>query len=126
MNIFPGSTDLIARYQKKVKDEGLKTDELGYYLVPWAYAYLDVLGQAVNAVGKIDHEALAKHLHETEFETVVGRVKFGPNGEWTEGRTVAVQYQGIKNNDLAQFAKPGTRRIIFPASINKVKTVGMQ
>jgi branched-chain amino acid transport system substrate-binding protein len=67
MNIYPGSSELIARYQKKVKDEGLKVDALGYYLVPWAYAYVDILGQAVNAVGKIDHDAIAKYLHKTEF-----------------------------------------------------------
>ncbi len=117
MNLFPGASDLIARYQKKVKDEDLKTDALGYYLVPWAYAYLDVLGQAVNAVGKIDHEALAAYLHKTEFTTVVGKVKFGPNGEWTKSRTIVVQYQGIKNNDLDQFARAGTRKIINPPDI---------
>lgn len=117
MNIYPGSSELIARYQKKVKDEGLKTDELGYYLVPWSYAYLDVLGKAVNAVGKIDHEAIAKYLHKTEFNTVVGKVKFGENGEWTETRTITVQYQNIKNNDLDQFARPGTRKIMFPPDI---------
>ncbi len=117
MNIYPGSSELIARYQKKVKDENLKVDELGYYLVPWAYAYVDILGQAVNAVGKIDHEAIAKYLHETEFTSVVGKVKFGANGEWTKGRTIAVQYQGITNNDLDQFTRPGTRKIIYPANI---------
>ena len=121
MNIYPGSSELIARYQKKVKDEGLKTDELGYYLVPWSYAYLDVLGKAVNAVGKIDHEAIAEYLHKTEFNTVVGKVKFGENGEWTETRTITVQYQNIKNNDLDQFARPGTRKIMFPPDITTGK-----
>jgi branched-chain amino acid transport system substrate-binding protein len=117
MNLYPGASSLIDRYQKKVKDENLKVDELGYYLVPWAYAYVDILGQAVNAVGKIDHDAIAKYLHETEFTTVVGKVKFGENGEWTESKTLAVQYQGIKNNDLDQFTKAGTRKIMFPADI---------
>jgi len=117
MNIYPGSSELIARYQKKVKDEGLKVDALGYYLVPWAYAYVDILGQAINAVGKIDHEAIAKYLHKTEFTTVVGKVKFGANGEWVKGRTIAVQYQNITNNDLVQFTRPGTRKIIYPLNI---------
>jgi len=117
MNIYPGSSELIARYQKKVKDEGLKVDALGYYLVPWAYAYVDILGQAINAVGKIDHEAIAKYLHKTEFTTVVGKVKFGANGEWVKGRTIAVQYQNITNNDLDQFTRPGTRKIIYPLNI---------
>lgn len=117
MNLYPGASSLIDRYQKKVKAENLKVDELGYYLVPWAYAYVDILGQAVNAVGKIDHEAIAEYLHKTKFTTVVGDVKFGENGEWTESKTLAVQYQGIKNNDLDQFTKAGTRKIMFPADI---------
>jgi len=117
MNIYPGSSELLKRYQKKVKDEGFKTDALGYYLVPWAYAYVDILGQAVNAVGKIDHDAIAKYLHKTKFTSVVGDVKFGANGEWEEPRTIVVQYQNIKNNELEQFARAGTRKIINPPDI---------
>jgi branched-chain amino acid transport system substrate-binding protein len=117
MALYPGAADLIKRYQNKVKTEGLKTDALGYYLVPWAYAYLDILGQAVNAVGKIDHDAIAKYIHKTEFTSVVGKVAFGDNGEWTTSRTIVVQYQNIKNNDLNQFAQPGVRKIMYPEDI---------
>ena len=117
MALYPGASDLIKRYQNKVKTEGLKTDALGYYLVPWAYAYLDILGQAVNAVGKIDHDAIAKYIHKTEFTSVVGKVAFGDNGEWTSSRTIVVQYQNIKNNDLNQFAQPGVRKIMYPEDI---------
>ena len=117
MALYPGASELIERYQNKVKTEGLKTDALGYYLVPWAYAYLDILGQAVNAVGKIDHDAIAEYIHKTEFTSVVGKVAFGDNGEWTTSRTIVVQYQNIKNNDLSQFAQPGVRKIMYPADI---------
>ena len=117
MNLYPGAAALIARYQAKVKAEKLKVDELGYYLVPWAYAYVDILGQAVNAVGKIDHKAIAEYLHKTTFTTVVGDVAFGERGEWVEARIISVQYQGITNNDLDQFTKAGTRKIIYPADI---------
>jgi len=117
MNLYPGAAALIDRYQKKVKDENLKVDALGYYLVPWAYAYVDILGQAVNAVGSLDQDKIADYLHKTEFTTVVGKVAFGPNGEWTRSRTIAVQYQGIKDNSLEQFARAGTRKIIYPADI---------
>ena len=115
MNLYPGVKDLLARYQKVAPSR--KVDPLGYYLAPWAYAYLQILGDAVNAVGEIDHAAIAKHIHATEFSTVVGKVKFGKNGEWAKGRTLTVQWQNIKNkNDLQQFTKPGTRKIMAPAA----------
>ena len=47
----------------------------------------------------------------------MGDVKFGPNGEWDQSRTLVVQYQDIKNNDLSQFAQPGTRKILLPGDI---------
>ncbi|HIM26282.1 MAG TPA: branched-chain amino acid ABC transporter substrate-binding protein [Rhodospirillales bacterium] len=115
MNLYPGVKDLLARYQKVAPSR--KVDPLGYYLAPWAYAYLQILGDAVNAVGKIDHAAIAKHIHATEFTTVVGKVKFAKNGEWAKGRTLTVQWQNIKNkNDLQQFTKPGIRKIMAPAA----------
>ena len=115
MNLYPGVKDLLARYQKVAPSR--KVDPLGYYLVPWAYAYLQILGDAINAVGKIDHAAIAKHMHSAEFSTVVGKVKFGKNGEWAKGRTLTVQWQNIKNkNDLQQFTKPGIRKIMAPAA----------
>ena len=115
MNLYPGVVDLLARYQKVAPSR--KVDPLGYYLAPWSYAYLQVLGDAVSAVGKIDHAAIAKYIHATEFSTVVGKVKFGKNGEWANGRTLTVQWQNIKKkNDLEQFTKPGIRKIIEPAA----------
>ena len=115
MNLYPGVKDLLARYQKVAPSR--KVDPLGYYLAPWAYAYLQILGDAINAVGKIDHAAIAKHMHSAEFSTVVGKVKFGKNGEWAKGRTLTVQWQHIKNkNDLQQFTKPGIRKIMAPAA----------
>ncbi len=115
MSVYPGVKDLLARYQKVAPSK--KVDPLGYYLAPWAYAYVQILGDAVKAVGKIDHAAIVKHIHATEFSTVVGKVKFGKNGEWAKGRTLTVQWQNIKNkNDLQQFTKPGTRKIMAPAA----------
>ncbi len=115
MTLYPGVTDLLARYQKLAPSR--KVDPLGYYLAPWAYAYVQILGDAIKAVGKIDHAAIAKHIHATEFSTVVGKVKFGKNGEWAKGRTLTVQWQNIKNkNDLQQFTKAGTRKIMAPAA----------
>lgn len=118
MNLYPGASDLIDRYQAKVKAENLKVDALGYYLVPWAYANVDILGQAVNAVGSLDQDAIADYIRDNEFTSVVGKVKFGKNGEWESPRTLVVQYQGITNNDLSQFATAGTRKILLPSDIS--------
>lgn len=117
MVAYPGARDLISRYQAKVRAENLKVDPLGYFLVPWSYAYVDILGQAVNAVGSLDQQAIADYIRKTEFTSVVGRVKFGKNGEWEQSRTLVVQYQDIENNDLLQFSKPGKRKIILPGDI---------
>jgi len=118
MNLYPGASALIERYQAKVKAENLKVDELGYYLVPWAYANVDILGQAIQAVGSLDQDAIADYIRDNEFTSVVGKVKFGKNGEWAQSRTLVVQYQGITDNDLSQFAKAGTRKILLPEDIS--------
>lgn len=109
---FPGVKEFLEKYQTEAVKAGV--DPLGYYLPPFAYAYLQVLGDAVNAVGSLDQEALAKHIHETEFSTVVGPVKFGENGEWAETRTLQVQFQNIEDNNLDQFREAGKTVILAP------------
>jgi len=75
------------------------------------------LGDAIKAVGSKDQAKIAEYIHKTEFTTVVGKVKFGANGEWAHPRTLTVQWQNIKKqNDLDQFTKPGVRKIMGPAA----------
>jgi len=115
MTLYPGVVDFLKRYQKQAPAR--KVDVKGWYLAPWAYAYVQILGDAVNAVGKIDHAAIAKYIHATEFSTVVGKVAFNKYGEWKKGRTLTVQWQNIKKEgDLEQFAQPGIRKIMAPAA----------
>lgn len=123
MNVYPGVNALLKDYQKIAPAR--KVDALGYYLAPWSYAYLQILGDAIKAVGSKDQGAIAKYIHATEFNTVVGKVRFGKNGEWAYPRTLTVQWQNIqKQNDLNQFTKPGIRKIIGPTafSTGKVQT----
>jgi branched-chain amino acid transport system substrate-binding protein len=54
---FEGVNEFLKKYQAEAKDAGV--DPLGHYLPPYAYAYLQVLGDAVNAVGSLDQAALA-------------------------------------------------------------------
>jgi branched-chain amino acid transport system substrate-binding protein len=109
---FPGSMDLLKKYQARAAAEGV--DPLGYYMPVWAYAYLQVLGEAVNATKSLDDAKLADHLRKTTFDTTVGKVKFGPNGEWAVERVMAAQFQNVKGNSIEEFRKLDTLPIIYP------------
>jgi branched-chain amino acid transport system substrate-binding protein len=110
---FPGVMDLIKRYQEKAAAEGV--DPLGYYMVPFAYAYLQVLGDAVEATKGLDQGKLAAYMHQTTFKTVAGDIKFGADGEWAKSRMLDVQYQHIAGNDVGQFRDPKSTVILTPA-----------
>lgn len=109
---FPGSMDLIKKYQARAAAEGV--DPLGYYMPVWAYAYLQVLGDAVNATKSLDDGKIAEYIRKTTFKTTVGDVKFGPNGEWANERVMAAQFQNIKSNSIEEFRKLDTLPIIYP------------
>ena len=109
---FPGVNAFLKKYQEKAKGKGV--DPLGHYLPPYAYAYLQILGQAVEAVGSLDQGKIAEHMHKTTYTTVVGPVKFGSNGEWAKTRVLMVQFRDVKPNDLSQFEGPGKRIVLYP------------
>ena len=109
---FPGSMELLKKYQERAPAAG--TDPLGYYMPVWAYADLQVLGQAIAATKSLDDETLATYLHQATFKTVVGDVKFGPLGEWAEERTLAAQFQNIKSNSIDEFRDTRTEVIVYP------------
>ena len=109
---FPGVIQFLAKYQEAAKDKGV--DPYGHYLPPFAYAYLQVLGQAVEATKSLDHGKLADHMRKTTYETVVGNVKFGKNGEWAQSRVLMVQFRDVQKDNLEQFAGPGKRIVLTP------------
>ena len=110
---FPGVLDLLKKYQAKAPEEGV--DALGYYMPPYAYAYLQVLAEAVTATKSLDQDKLAAHMHEHTFKTVIGDIKFGENGEWAEPRLLQAQFQHIKGNGIEQFKDPATEVVLAPA-----------
>ena len=110
---FPGIMDFLKKYQAKAASEGV--DPLGYFLPPFAYAELQILGDAVEATKSLDDDKVAQYMHTHSFKTIVGNVAFGEGGEWTEGRPIWVQYHDIKGNDLEQFKQPSTVAILAPA-----------
>jgi branched-chain amino acid transport system substrate-binding protein len=109
---FPGSLELLKKYQERAPAAG--TDPLGYYMPVWAYADLQVLGEAIAATKSLNDDVLAKYMHQATFRTVVGEVKFGPLGEWTEERTLAAQFQHIHGKGIDDFRDTGSEVIIYP------------
>jgi branched-chain amino acid transport system substrate-binding protein len=109
---FPGSLELLKKYQARAGAEGV--DPLGYYMPVWAYAYLQVLGDAIAGTKSLDDDKLADYIRKTTFKTVVGDVKFGKQGEWAVERTMAAQFQNIKGNTIDDFRDLKTEVIIYP------------
>jgi branched-chain amino acid transport system substrate-binding protein len=112
---YDGIMDVLGRYQAEAAKQGV--DPLGYYMVPWAYAYLQVLGDAVEATHGLDQDKLAKYMHQATFHTVVGDVKFGEDGEWATPRMIQVQYQHIKGNNIDEFKNTKNTPILAPSSL---------
>ena len=58
---FPGIAEFLTRYQAAATGGGV--DALGYFVPPFAYANLQVLGQAVEGAGSLDQKKLGEYLH---------------------------------------------------------------
>jgi branched-chain amino acid transport system substrate-binding protein len=111
---FPGINEFLTKYQAQAEKQGV--DPLGHYLPPWAYAMMQVLGQAIEGTRSTDQKAVGEYIRAQAFETIVGKVKFGSNGEWDKPRVLLVQYQNIQGTVLQQFAGPGKRVVLLPAA----------
>jgi branched-chain amino acid transport system substrate-binding protein len=112
---FPGIDDFIEKYQARAGAAGV--DPLGYYVPPFTYATLQILERAVETVGSLDQDKLAKHMHEASFDTIVGKIKFGADGEWANPRILTIQYQNIEGHGMEQFTEPGHQVILSPADL---------
>jgi branched-chain amino acid transport system substrate-binding protein len=111
----PEALAFLEKYQAKAKGQGV--DLLGYYLPPFAYAYMQVLEQAITAAKSEDQAAYAKALRDGTFQTVVGEIKFGSNGEWVKPRVLAIQFQGITGNGIEQFTDMSKTVILWPPEL---------
>ena len=78
---YAGTQAFFDRYSERAKKAGI--DPLGYYGASFAYAQGQVLQQAIEATKSLDDQALAKYMHFAEFDTIVGKISFTPDGEWT-------------------------------------------
>ncbi len=112
---FPGVAAFLSTYQARAAAAGV--DALGHYMAPLAYAQLQVVAQAVEATGSLVDSRLADHARATTFDTVMGRVAFGRNGEWTQPRVLQVQFQGIEGHGLEQFRHGARQVVVAPANV---------
>ncbi len=110
---FPGVVELMKKYQARAPKEGV--DPLGYYLGPWAYADLQVLGEAVEATKSLDQDKIADYIRTHTFKTVVGDVTFGNKGEWAKSRIMTVQFQNIAGTSVDDFRDGKGETVIGPA-----------
>ena len=104
--------DFVKKYQTRSAAAGV--DLLGYYLPPFGYALMQVVEQAVKGAGGTDDAKLAEFARKNTFKTVVGDIKFNAEGEWETAQVMAVQFQGVKSNDVEQFKDPKTEVILWP------------
>jgi branched-chain amino acid transport system substrate-binding protein len=110
---FPGVADLFKRYQAKAVGQGV--DPLGHGFVPFGYAAGQVLAKAVEETKSTDHDKLAAYIRSNTFQTVVGDVAFGKDGEWAKSRQLFTQFQNVVPNDLEQFRAGSKQVILWPA-----------
>jgi branched-chain amino acid transport system substrate-binding protein len=109
----PAARAMLEVYQARAAEIGI--DPLGHYMAPLAYAQMQVVAQAVEATGSLDDDTLISYARAATFQTVMGDVAFGPNGEWREPRVLQVQFRGIVGNDAHQF-KDGSRQVVVAPS----------
>src|SRR6516165_2106289 len=109
---FSGIMEFLKKYQAKAPGEGI--DPLGWYLPPFAYANMQVLGDAVEGTKGLDQTKLADYIRSHTFQTIVGDVSFGKDGEWSKPRVLEVQWQNIKSNNIDEFKDTKTEAILEP------------
>jgi branched-chain amino acid transport system substrate-binding protein len=109
---YPGIEEFLQRYSKRAADA--KVDPLGFYLPPFNYAIGQMLEQAIGATKSLDHKKLAEYLHKNEMKTMVGPIKYGPDGEWASPRVVQAQFRGVTDKNMDQFRQPGKQVVLYP------------
>jgi branched-chain amino acid transport system substrate-binding protein len=109
---FPGVKDVLAKYHEQAKGKGI--DPFGYNFAPYGYAAGQVLAQAVEGTKSIDHTKIAEYMRTHEFDTVVGKVKFGKDGEWATPRMIVTQWQGVQSHDLGELNDPKKWVVVWP------------
>jgi branched-chain amino acid transport system substrate-binding protein len=102
------------KYQERAPGEGI--DRLGYYLGGWGYAYLQLLGEAVEGAKSFNDDKIADYLRTHEFHTIMADVSFAPSGEWKKPAMLEVQYHNITDaSDLETWRGMSYQTVVAPA-----------
>ena len=109
---YPGIEDFLQRYAKKAAEA--KVDPLGFYLPPFNYAIGQILEQAIAATRSLDQKLLAKYLHSHEFNTIVGPISWGPDGERARPAVPMIQFRNVADKNVEQFRQIGKQVILHP------------
>jgi len=109
---YPGIDDFLKRYAVKAAEA--KVDPLGFYLPPFNYAIGQMYEQAINATKSLDHKRLADYLRKNEMQTIVGPIRYGPDGEWANARVVQAQFRGVTDKNTDQFREVGKQIVLYP------------
>jgi len=109
---YPGIEEFLQRYSKKAVEA--KVDPLGFYLPPFNYAIGQMLEQAITATKSLDHKVLADYIRKNEMKTIVGPIRYGPDGEWANPRVVQMQFRGVVDKNVEQFRDPKKYVILYP------------
>jgi len=109
---YPGIEDFLQRYAKKAAEA--KVDPLVFYLPPFNYAIGQILEQAIAATRSLDQKLLAKHLHGHEFNTIVGPISWGPDGERARPAVPMIQFRNVADKNVEQFRQIGKQVILHP------------
>ena len=110
---FAGTKQMMDEYEKRAA--GLGIDPLGYTYPPYAYAAGQILAKAVTETKSLNDETLAKYLRDNSFDTVIGPISFGADGEWKTPRIICIQFNGITGNDLGQFRDWSRQAVVYPS-----------
>jgi branched-chain amino acid transport system substrate-binding protein len=111
----PEIVAFLDRYQVEAAKQGV--DLLGYYLPPFAYAEMQVIGDAIKGAGTLDDEKLTTYMHAHSFHTILGDIAFGADGDWKEAKIVFEQFHDVKGNDVDQFRGGKAETLLEPSSM---------
>ncbi|MDR7416934.1 MAG: amino acid ABC transporter substrate-binding protein [Armatimonadota bacterium] len=103
---FPGVQELNAKHQQRF---GRPAD----VIVGPAYACVQVVADAIRRAGSLDHGKIRDAMASTNLMTVVGPVRFRPDGT-SPVRVIIVQWQGGRQ-ELVWPREFATARFVYPA-----------